>query len=465
MKLFLMVFQCFFGVSTLAANSDNSCSSLLSRASRVVLIEPEPESPSGTALPVVVTETTRTATTVSTASSIILSTTQVAQGSRILSLQQMVSCNNNDPTEQTSLSWTDSPTQLSIGNTTQQYNLGAVVGNWAILGGTTACWTALATKLGTEATHYPGALIMPVMFLMSPTTSAAVSLVQQGTTTEQLVGGLSLSVQAIGMGVVAVFLHPTHFGAEWVSNQWTDKNYAGYVKHYGMLFKDYRSGAHAFITAEFLMSMATGLLQSFQSLGNDCRYLITTSAATSTAYALSTVLIRPHQHPHDRIFYGAIASIQAVAINTQAISSWVASEETQQKVRNVTESILTATQWALLAKTVYDLGRYAKTIYDYMRSAPQVKPEIPALLIPETNGPTDDNSDTASIELNAIEPVLEIPTLDKELLPTPSESSVSSQSSSEGFRFRSTELTGDTFGMRKAILDPYTGVEIDTVDL
>ncbi|MEI6806835.1 MAG: hypothetical protein WCK49_10095, partial [Myxococcaceae bacterium] len=227
--------------------------------------------------------------------------------------------------------------------------------------------------------RFPGGLTIPVLFLISPTMSSAVSLLRSGTVTEQLVGGLSVTMQAIGTGVVALFLHPTSFKAQWVvedeEGDWRDQNEPGYVNRYGILFRDYRDGRHFFITAELLMSMATGILKSYQASESNCRNVVTTAAGMSTAYALSMILLRPNARPNERIFYAAIASIEALALIMQATSLWVASEETQAKTRALAESVVMASEWALIAKSMYDVARRIRSIYHYFQGRKIANPE------------------------------------------------------------------------------------------
>lgn len=375
MNLYLIFFV-FISVTALA----ETCPIPFSRAGRVVLIDAEPieVTSAPTALPKILTQTTQTATGVSTIASVVTAGTGVGPSIRGLSLQAMLSCDNNDQTDPQPLSWTDSPTQLSIGNSTLKYDLGAVVGNWALLGGLAGVWGAIATKTGTAEIRFPGGLTLPVLFLTGSTATSAVTLLRDGTYSEQIAGGFSLTAQLIATGVVAVFLHPTYFQAVWQTStgKWVDgmKATPGYVKRYGMLFKDYHSGTHWFITVELLMSLATGILQSYQGTELNCRTLVTASAATSIAYAASILFFRPNIKRPERIFYGAISSLQALALSAQSLALWTASQETQEKVQTVTQSIMAATQWALLVKSVYDLAKAARSIYHYF--APHVQRHV-----------------------------------------------------------------------------------------
>lgn len=374
MKLFIAAI-CFLHVSSAMARvPDSACYSLLSRAGRVVIIDPEPELipiPARSNLPTEVTSTGTVITKVSNTANII-SGTNIGPGVRTLALQELLACEiSTNYTD--SLSWSDSPTQLAVGNSDLQYQLGAVLGNWALLGATAIGWGALSFKYGSDNLRFPGGLTLPVLFLTAPTASAAMTLLQEGTLGQQVLGGLSFTAQLIGTGLVAVILHPYHFGArwdaskatDWTSGAWGDAlGREGYTKRQGILFRDYRSGMHWFMTVELLMSMASGVLSSYQSTGGDCKKLLAGNMGTQISYALAQVLLNPNRNRGESIFYGCIAVLQALAVTTPVVSWWAgASEETQKKVDTAAQWTVSVTQWALMAKSIYDLGKRIRSVY------------------------------------------------------------------------------------------------------
>lgn len=369
MKPFLLILSLFSACATLAVHYELP----FSRSSRFVMVgTAQPAEP---ALPGVSVKTVQIATTVTTMAGVVsaLSVTQVAQGSRAQSVFQMVSCDEDAGSDAGAYpSLMDSPTQLAIGGSTLQYDLGAVIGNWGLLGATASLWTIAALKFGVDKARYPGGLTLPVLFLITPTVTSAVNLLREGSVTQKLVGGCSITAQVIGIGLVAVFLHPSNFGAQWVSKEgekkWVDDREVGFVKHYGMLFEDYRGNRQLFIAGELLMSVATGILKSYQATQGNCKEVVASAAVVSIAYLLSMGLLRPNAEPRDRIFYTAIAGIEALALSTQAIALWAGSKETQAKVRRVTESIVMVAEWALFVKSIYDIGRRIKSVYDYFKA-------------------------------------------------------------------------------------------------
>lgn len=383
MKLFITAI-CFLHVSSAMARvPDSACYSLLSRAGRVVIIDPEPELiPVPSNLPTEVTSTGTVITKVSNTANII-SGTNIGPGVRTLALQELLACEiSTNYTD--SLSWSDSPTQLAVGNSDLQYQTGAVLGNWALLGATAIGWGALAFKYGADNLRFPSGLTLPVLFLTAPTASAAMTLLQEGTLGQQVLGGLSFTAQLIGTGAVAVILHPYHFGArwdaskatEWTSGAWGDAlGREGYTKRQGILFRDYRLGMHWFMTVELLMSMASGVLSSYQSTGGDCKKLLAGNMGTQISYALAQVLLNPNRNRGESIFYGCIAVLQALAVTIPVVSWWAgASEETQKKVDTAAQWTVSVTQWALMGKSIYDLGKRIRSVYRNFFTRPSAAP-------------------------------------------------------------------------------------------
>lgn len=369
MKLVLSAFLTLMP-SALLAKTNTSCLLPLSLAGHVTILEPPKP-----VLPIEATKATEVATVVANTLSVLTLQPQgLSQGSRAFANLKMVSCDDASKPEEGALAWSDSPTQLSIGNNnTLQHNIGAVVGNWALFGGTVTAWAMAAKKFSLETAHYPGGLILPVLFLMTPTTSSAVTLLRQGTATEQVGGGFSITAQVLGTGLVAIAMHPNYFGAHWstvgTKAGWSDKLLQdGYVKRMGLVFGDYGENRHWFIAPELLMSMATGILQSYQASASHCKDLLIASAAINTAYALSLIFLRPNMEPKERIFYAGLASVQAAALTTQAIAAVVTSKETQDKIRPITSGIMMVTEWALWAKSMWDLGRRIQSMWKFVSS-------------------------------------------------------------------------------------------------
>ncbi|MBH2006831.1 MAG: hypothetical protein I8H75_05805 [Myxococcaceae bacterium] len=358
----------------LLAESDASCEIPYSRSSRVGWYEP-----TAPALPTILTEVTQTGTAVSTIAGILagLDVTLLSQGTRAYTTLEIASCNDAALPDSGSLSWMDSPTQLSVGHDLLQYHVGAVVGNWILLTGITAGWSIVATQLGMARARIPGGLILPILFLMGPTSSSAVTLLRDGTAVQKVLGGCSITAQSMGLNMLSVFLSPAFFGAQWVRDgqeyAWADASEPNYVKHYGLLFSDYRGGRQFFVNAELLMSLATGVLKSYQATQTNCKDIVTAAAAVSLAYLASLIVLRPHAEFKDRLFFTSIAALESTALTMQAISLWTGTEESQSTTRTISESIVMVAEWTLTIRTLYDVGRRIYGFYQRSRAVPVKK--------------------------------------------------------------------------------------------
>lgn len=322
------------------------------------------------ALPVVLTQATQTGGSVSTAVSMVTAVgpTQVAQNARAGLTLDLLACDEGLPVQEDKLAWPDNPTQLTLGNDWLQYHFGAVVGNWALMSGATAVWVGVAHKMGAGPAHFPGSLILPVLFLICPTTASAVTLLRDGNVGQQATGAVSLFLSLAGAGFVGAVMHPKFFKARWEHHEreWValTESKSPWVEQYGELFETYGSGRQWYIVVELLTSMAVGSLKSYQVLEQNCGRLLWSGAAIYDAYALSQLAFRPNKNRHVQMFYTGIAGLQAVALTTQAIASVATSEETQQKVKTVTQSIVAATEYLMMVKTLFDIGLRFKDWYE-----------------------------------------------------------------------------------------------------
>lgn len=322
------------------------------------------------ALPVLLTQITQNGGSVSAVVSMITAVgpTQVAQNARSGLTLDLLACDEGLPVQEGQLGWADNPTQISLGNDWLQYHSGAVVGNWALMTGAVAVWTGVAYKMGPARAQFPGSLILPVLFLVCPTVSSAVTLLRNGDAGQQATGAISILLSLSGVGSVGMMMYPKFFKARWDvhEQEWVDladlKNH--WVARFGELFETYGSGRQGYIVVELLTSMAVGTLKSYQILEQNCGRLLWAGAVVYDAYAISQLALRPNKNRHVQMFYTGVACLQAVALTTQAIASVAASQETQEKVKTVTQSIVTATEYLMMVKTLFDMGLRFKSWYD-----------------------------------------------------------------------------------------------------
>jgi hypothetical protein len=149
------------------------------------------------------------------------------------------------------------------------------------------------------------------------------------------------------------------------------------------LFETYAFGRQWYIVIELLTSISVGSLKSYQVLQQNCGRLLWAGTAIFDAYAISQVALCPNRNRHVQIFYITIAICQAAALTAQAIASVSTSEETQEEVKTVTQSIVTATEYLMMLKTLFDIGLRFKSWYDRIYALnPLVAPQLAKLTTP-----------------------------------------------------------------------------------
>lgn len=362
---FNIFFVSWFGIAW--ADSGLSCQLpmievYLSSVTQASLPEP--------ALPVLVTQITQNGGSVSTAVSMMTAVgpTQVAQNARSGLTLDLLACDEGSPVQEGPLGWAENPTQLALGGDWLQYHFGAVLGNWALMSVAVAIWSGVAYKMGPDAAQFPGSLILPVLFLVCPTIASSVTLLRDGGAGQQTTGAVSILLSLAGAGAVGVMMHPKFFKARWDTHEqeWVDLTVSKsrWVAQYGELFETYGSGRQWYIVIELLTSMAVGTLKSYQVLEQNCGQLLWAGVGVYDAYALSQLALRPNRNRHVQILYTGVAGLQALALTTQAIASVATSQETQDKVKTVTQSIVTVTEYLMMIKTLFDIGLRFKSWYD-----------------------------------------------------------------------------------------------------
>lgn len=376
MNLVVTILSFVFVFDAVAVQPDEACylpmSKLSASVSKILPFAPP-------ALPPPVTKASQTVTAISTTMNAIsaVDPTQLSQASRTFLTLGVISCNDAGRPDQGALNWQDSPTQMTIGDSDLQYYFGSVAGNLLLFGGISGALALTTLKLGTEKAHFPGILILPAMFFLSPTTTSAVTLLRDGDITQQTVAGISLAASGLATGCSAIRFLPMFFHARWddQKHEWIDASEAvnGYVARNGLLFKDYRPGYQWFILVELTMSMSVGALKSYQALQENCVSVLAAAAGVYNVYGLALIVLHPSKDRYNQIFYGTVAGLQALALATQMIASQTASEDTQQTVRTVTESIITATDYMLMAKSLFDFGRRIKDAYIHFFKVVDIK--------------------------------------------------------------------------------------------
>ncbi|MBH1989348.1 MAG: hypothetical protein I8H75_02050 [Myxococcaceae bacterium] len=326
-------------------------------------------------LPVLLTDITENGVAVSTVAGAVamVDPTQIAQNARSGLTVDLLSCNEALSVQAGPLPWASSPTRLALGDDWLRYDEGAVIGNWVLMTGVLVIGAGVAHKMGFEVVQFPGALILPTFFLISSTFASSIALLREGAPGQQAIGCLSMSASLVGISIVALRLSPRFFQAQWDEENcvWVDRSESqtGWVLRYGKLFDSYIKGRQGYVVIELLTSIAVGTLKSYQILEQNCATLLWSGAAVYDLYALSQIALHPHRDRYAQIFYSTVATLQAVALTTQAIASVSSSEETQEQVKVVTQSIVTATRYVMMVKTLLGVGLRAKDWFDRFRQS------------------------------------------------------------------------------------------------
>jgi hypothetical protein len=171
----------------------------------------------------VVSASRNVAQAASVASIVTVSPGLVTQGSRINALSNILTCNSGTDFSTDPLDWSDSPTQIPLGEGMLSSVDGSVLGNWLIWVSFEVTHTLVARRLGEAKVRYPGFAILPFLFLSTPTARSSVTMLHLGNPLEKTMGALSLAAQ---FGVVAKIGHalwPTRFGAIVRKEEWHSK--------------------------------------------------------------------------------------------------------------------------------------------------------------------------------------------------------------------------------------------------
>jgi hypothetical protein len=344
-----------------------------------------------TALPIAVIETAKTVAAVASVGSVVtFSVSNVAQSARIATVSNLITCVEGEPLTSGPLSWYVSPTQMSAGFTRLKHVDGAVLGNWVLFGGLCATHSLVALKYGAAEVSFPSACVVYVQFLSSQTTQSSTVLIHLGESDEKVFGYTSLIIQGVSIIAVAVFLK-TKFGATTeerasdyfinkismfmcdkkplnsIQQKWLPLDPSSkFVEHHGMLFKDYRIEWYGFIVAELFMSMGSGVLDGLSVEADSCSNLIYAATAMYGSFSVITIAMSPHRHPLDKAFFGAMTVLQFTAVSFGAIQKIEPSLQENSKLQITAEVITVILQCMSIARTIYDIGTYAQTLYKLM---------------------------------------------------------------------------------------------------
>jgi len=326
----------------------------------------------------------------------------VTQGSRAITGLNLLTCYQNNAFENEPMEWSKSPIPWNLGTGNVSYARGAVTGNWAIMIGLTGIHLALSRewtpKLSPANLRYPGLLILPALFLMSPTSEAAINIARFGGFGDQILAGFSIGAQVISSGITASLLSSSKFKATWVNKndqmladfgyslkkgRWLDlsdpKN--AFVHQYGFFFKDYRKGMQWFMGVEMLMSTGSGLLDGFNvEPSQTCNSLIYAGTAFYGAYSATLIALRPHEALFNKVYFGSTSLLQTSSLSIGSYLRATATPgnytQTEESLSKAAESIGIGVMICNTIRSVFESFLMVKDVYRYIQKTRSTKTKL-----------------------------------------------------------------------------------------
>lgn len=314
--------------------------------------------------PVVVSATQTTLAIASLAGVVVGVPGSVAQSSRGAVALRIASCEENTGPEGNPLDWNNSPTRLSIGNDNLQYDKGALVGNWLILGVTAGVHVGLAKYFGKSEMRYPSVLILPALFLAPGTATSAMNLIRYGATGEKVLGTSSMLAQIIGTSSVVFLLLPPRFQAQWNSKEsaWTDNSQGDYLKRYDFFFKEYRHLRQWFAAAELSFSLTEGSLEAFSNADSNCFDLQMVALIVYGSEFILYSYLRPSSETRGLVYNDIVVGAKFLGVLLSAIGTKTDSLTTKQ----VGSGITVVTQWIEIANNLFVILNRLRDLMHYI---------------------------------------------------------------------------------------------------
>jgi hypothetical protein len=330
---------------------------------------------------------TNTAAGASVASVLTLSTANVAIGSRINTAEKLSSCENIDFQNITfpEPSWSHHPLQFAIGDSPLKYEIGALVGNSALYVGGVAILAGLscavgaissgslltAYALGAPALFFPGSHALLAGYLFPEIASSSATLIKYGSPALQAAGSLALITMgghSIYYGRFAWKMKAT-FSAKKL--KWrAPKNKPGYIKKYGIYFDDYYQSTREAFSIDNIFNIATGFLSGYNPGElSECNSMLYTGTALYSSYFLYLLARRPYISTFNNIFYISMAALQAIPLILKTIQVNSPDLKNSTSMNMAIEIMPVIANYALTAKSVFDLWQMIKESSCYTKSS------------------------------------------------------------------------------------------------
>ena len=259
----------------------------------------------------------------------------------------------------TPLDLATSPTAMLIGQESNGYLRGAVVGNWLLWLGCVALAAIIAKIIsrrtgsplitGLEALSLPGNFITPFSFLSIPTVSCCTALIAHSTgSSDMFIAVISLGAIALLWGAGTMFI-TVWFGSTSVraavnrssfrfrpvgrlarymfesEKEWVDHPSRASLYHFtprlGKIFEACRERRHWFSCYEVWYAIAVGLIGGIMpSDSHGCNMLLYVTTALSCVYVLLLVFFRPYATRADGVVT-MLNGLLSIAAGVEALSS------------------------------------------------------------------------------------------------------------------------------------------------
>ena len=344
------------------------------------LIQIEESDMDNSALPIAVVDASKTAGSIASIAS--LSNVNTAQGARLATVSNIITCSDNKPFISDPLPWFVSPTRMSVGSTVFRYVDGAILGNWILFGAIIGIHSLIAYKFGAEKVNYPGALVLLNLYLTTPLANSATTLIRLGNVVEQIFGYFSLIIQFIFIIIMSILLKMKFaakteikeanflinkvicrpFRLNPLQQKWLPLIKGNlFVKYYGKIFEDYRIEWYGFMSVELTMAVASGMLDAFNIQIPSCDDLIYAAMFIYGAYALIVTALSPYRHPLEGFYSSGVAIVQTIPFLILSLQKAISRNNVG--LQTTAEIIPVILQYVLVARTTYDLCCYAHDIY------------------------------------------------------------------------------------------------------
>jgi hypothetical protein len=256
------------------------------------------------------------------------------------------------------------------------------IGNDAILTGAAIIHYALH-KYIPQKSHFPGALVIPVLALITPSMKAGALILSEANEFSKFVGVMSfLPIAATAMTF-----------AKFKNN--FDNNNPVFSNNYGLIYNGYNEANKFFLPLDLAMNAAIGFASGIKfSTDNSCDNSIYVNTAIYVAYFSAIIIYRPYNSKFENAFAMTVAASQTIPLLIASLQKNSESAKDNSFLNMIKETLPTVTDIIILLKTVFDVGYLVK---DNCFTKKIDTPEISAPLLNVPQQSSADNTPTKSI--------------------------------------------------------------------